>query len=71
MRACRSPALTTPPVAAELNARLSKERAESVQAGLVALGLAEDRTDLVKPEDTTITDANYSDARHVEVTIAQ
>ncbi|MEO0908099.1 MAG: DUF2853 family protein [Pseudomonadota bacterium] len=60
-----------PTGSAELNARLSKERAESVQAGLVALGLAEDRTDLVKPEDTTITDANYSDARHVEVTIAQ
>ena len=60
-----------PTGSAELNARLSKARAESVQAGLIAQGLAEDRTDLVKPEATTITDANYSDARHVEVTIAQ
>ncbi|MEO0463280.1 MAG: OmpA family protein [Pseudomonadota bacterium] len=56
---------------AEINARLSKERAENVQAALVALGVAEERTDLVKPDDTTSEEMSNAEARRVEVTIAE
>lgn len=55
---------------AEINARLSKERAENVQAALVAGGVAEDRTELVKPDDTTTTDMTAAEARRVEIVIS-
>lgn len=54
---------------AALNAELSKNRAQGVQAGLVDLGLDATRTDLVKPDDTTRTDVTAEEARRVEVTI--
>ena len=54
---------------AELNAALSRDRAMNVQAALVALGLDEARTDLVRPDDTTTTDMAAEQARRVEVTI--
>ncbi|MEM6476984.1 MAG: OmpA family protein [Pseudomonadota bacterium] len=56
---------------AELNARLSKERAENVQAQLVALGIDEARTDLVKPDDATTTDMSNAEARRVEITVVE
>jgi len=56
---------------AALNAELSKDRAQSVQAGLIDLGLVEARTDLVKPDETTRTDVTAEEARRVEVTIAE
>lgn len=56
---------------AELNARLSRERAENVQAQLVALGVDEGRTDLVKPDDTTTTDMSNAEARRVEITVVE
>ena len=55
---------------AALNAELSKNRAQSVQAALVALGVPEDRTDLVKPDDATTTDMTAEEARRVEVVVS-
>ena len=56
---------------AALNAELSKNRAQSVQLALVALGVEEGQTDLVKPDDTTSTDVTAEEARRVEVTIVE
>ncbi len=54
---------------AALNAELSKQRAFAVRDALKGLGVAEDKVELKKPEDTT---ANGSDAeaRRVEVTLS-
>ena len=54
---------------AEINAALSRDRAQNVQAALTGLGLAEERTDLVRPDDTTTTDMTPAEARRVEITI--
>lgn len=54
---------------AAANAELSKQRAQAVQAALVALGVDEARTDLVKPDDTTTTDLTPEQARRVELTV--
>lgn len=56
---------------AQINARLSRERAQNVQAALVALGVDEARTDLVKPDDTTREELSNAEARRVEVTIVE
>ena len=56
---------------AAANAELSKSRAQAVQAALVALGVDQARTDLVKPDDTTTTDMTPEEARRVEVTIIE
>lgn len=56
---------------AEINARLSRERAQNVQAALVALGVDEARTDLVKPDDTTREELSNAEARRVEITILE
>lgn len=55
----------------ELNAELSKNRAENVQAQLVALGVPEERTDLVQPDDTTSEELSNAEARRVEITIVE
>lgn len=57
-----------PSGSAPLNAELSKNRAEAVQAARVGAGVAEARTDLAKLEVTTTTDLTPSEARRVEVT---
>lgn len=54
---------------AAANAELSKNRAQAVQAALVALGVDEARTDLVKPDDATTTDMTPEQARRVELTL--
>lgn len=51
------------------NAELSKQRAEAVQAGLVAAGVPQEQTALEKPADTTDTSASNSASRRVEVMI--
>lgn len=56
---------------AELNAALSRDRAMGVQAAMVALGLDEARTDLVRPDDTTTTDMTAAEARRVEITVTE
>jgi outer membrane protein OmpA-like peptidoglycan-associated protein len=56
---------------AAANAELSKTRAQKVQAALVAAGVAEDRTDLVKPDDATTTDMTPAEARRVEIVIVE
>ena len=56
---------------AEINARLSKERAENVQTALVAGGVDEGRTELVKPDDTTTTEMSAAEARRVEITLSE
>ncbi len=56
---------------AALNEELSRNRAQNVQAALVALGVAQDRTDLVKPDDATTTDMTPEEARRVEIVIVE
>lgn len=51
---------------AERNAELAKQRALSVQAALAALGVAEDKVELKKPEQLQATGSN-AEARRVEV----
>lgn len=51
---------------AERNAELAKQRALSVQAALVALGVAEDKVELKKPEQLQ-ADGSNAEARRVEV----
>lgn len=52
---------------AALNAELAKQRAVAVAEALKALGVAEDKVELKKPEETTATGSN-AEARRVEVT---
>lgn len=51
---------------AERNAELAKQRALSVQAALAALGVAEDKVELKKPEQLQASGSN-AEARRVEV----
>lgn len=52
---------------AAANAELSKNRAQAVQAALVALGVDEARTELEKPADATDASAGNAASRRVEV----
>ena len=54
---------------AAANAELSKNRAQVVQAALIAAGVAENSVELVKPEDATQGTGNDADARRVEVVV--
>lgn len=54
---------------AALNAELAKQRAFAVRDALQALGVAEDKVELKKPEETTASGSN-AEARRVEVTLA-
>ena len=53
----------------ETNEALSKQRAQAVQAALIALGLAEDKVELKKPEQMQ-ADGSNAEARRVEVILA-
>lgn len=53
---------------AALNAELAKQRAFAVRDALKALGVAEDKIELKKPEETTATGSN-AEARRVEVVL--
>jgi uncharacterized protein YidB (DUF937 family)/outer membrane protein OmpA-like peptidoglycan-associated protein len=54
---------------AAANAELSKNRAQAVQAALVAQGIAQDRTVLEKPAETSGTGATNAASRRVEVVL--
>lgn len=54
---------------AEINAQLAKQRAQAVQAALIALGVAEDKVELKKPEQMQ-ADGSNDEARRVEVILA-
>lgn len=54
---------------AQLNAELSKKRAEAVRAFLVAQGVSEANIELRKPEDTTAAQGNSAQGRRVEVKV--
>jgi len=54
---------------AEINAELAKQRAQAIQAALVALGVAEDKVELKKPEQSQ-ADGSNAEARRVEVILA-
>lgn len=49
-----------------LNAELAKQRAFAVRNALLALGVAEDKIELVKPDDS-LASGSASEARRVEV----
>ena len=51
-----------------LNAELAKQRAMGVRDALIALGVAQDKVELKKPEQTLATGAD-SEARRVEVAV--
>lgn len=51
---------------AALNAELSKQRAFAVRDALVALGVTEDKIELIKPDDS-LASGSASEARRVEV----
>ena len=53
---------------AALNAELAKQRALAVSDALKALGVAEDKIELKKPEETTAS-GNNAEARRVEVAL--
>ena len=53
---------------AALNAELAKQRALAVRDALKGLGVAEDKIELKKPEETTATGSN-AEARRVEVVL--
>lgn len=53
---------------AALNAELAKQRAFAVRDALKALGVAEDKIELKKPEETTAS-GNNAEARRVEVAL--
>ena len=55
---------------ADKNAELAKQRAFAVRDALVALGVAEGRLDLRKPESVNASGSN-AEARRVEVTIGE
>lgn len=54
---------------AELNAKLSKNRAIAVRDGLVGQGVDAARTDLVKPDATTDASTSMDQARRVDIVI--
>ena len=60
---------TDPTGNAAANAELAKRRAQAVAAALTAQGVAEDRMDLVKPDDTSDEAADLAGARRVEITV--
>lgn len=60
---------TDPTGNAAANAELAKNRAQAVAAALTAEGVAPDRVDLVKPDDSTDEAANLAGARRVEITV--
>jgi outer membrane protein OmpA-like peptidoglycan-associated protein len=51
------------------NAELSKQRAFAVRDALKALGVADDKIELKKPENTTAAAGSSAEARRVEVSI--
>lgn len=51
------------------NAELAKNRAQAVQAALTEQGVAADRIDLVKPDDTSDESSDLAGARRVEITV--
>jgi outer membrane protein OmpA-like peptidoglycan-associated protein len=60
---------TDPTGDAAANAELAKTRAQAVQAALTGQGVAADRIDLVKPEDSSDEAADLAGARRVEITV--
>lgn len=54
---------------AAINAELAKQRAYAVRDALKGLGVAEDKIELKKPEETTAS-GNNAEARRVEVVLA-
>ena len=54
---------------AAANAELAKNRAQAVSAALSAQGVAADRVDLVKPEDSSDEAVDLAGARRVEITV--
>ncbi|MBU4424128.1 MAG: OmpA family protein [Gammaproteobacteria bacterium] len=54
---------------AALNAELAKQRAFAVRDALTALGVAEEKIELKKPEETTASGSN-AEARRVEVALS-
>jgi outer membrane protein OmpA-like peptidoglycan-associated protein len=54
---------------AALNAELAKNRALAVREALKALGVAEERVELKKPEETQASGSN-AEARRVEVVLS-
>ena len=54
---------------AAMNAELSKNRAFAVRAALVTAGVAEGAIDLVRPEDTTDTSTDMTNARRVDIRV--
>jgi outer membrane protein OmpA-like peptidoglycan-associated protein len=60
---------TDPTGDAAANAELAKNRAQAVQAALTGEGVAADRIDLVKPDDTSDEASDLAGARRVEITV--
>ncbi len=54
---------------AAANAELAKSRAQAVSAALTEQGVAADRVDLVKPEDSSDEAVDLAGARRVEITV--
>jgi len=52
-----------------MNAELSKNRAKSVRAALVLIGVPEASIDLVKPAETTDTEDSMVQARRVDISV--
>jgi outer membrane protein OmpA-like peptidoglycan-associated protein len=60
---------TDPTGNAAANAELAKRRAQAVKAALTDEGVAADRIDLVKPEDSSDAAVDLAGARRVEITV--
>ncbi|MFM7349488.1 MAG: DUF2853 family protein [Erythrobacter sp.] len=60
---------TDPTGNAAANAELAKRRAQAVAAALAAEGVAAERIDLVKPEDSSDEQVDLAGARRVEITV--
>jgi outer membrane protein OmpA-like peptidoglycan-associated protein len=60
---------TDPTGDAAANAALAKNRAQAVEAALTAEGVAADRIDLVKPDDTSDEASDLAGARRVEISV--